>query len=115
MSDVVKSGLAPAEGEEVELKKATGNNVKVELFWSSATFSLAIKKEQQQLIMLLDSKKVTYEAYDIASDKEKREEMFARSESKKPPQLFVDGKFIGSYEEVQYLEEVGELSKLLQA
>ncbi len=118
--------------------KPTGSTAKVELFTTSATFSLPVKKDQQSLKFLLDSKKVVYEEFDVCSDQEKREEMFKRSGQRKLPQLFINGQFIGvssthcsptkissilfpiicfffsqGYEEASYLEESGEFGKLL--
>lgn len=57
--EVVRSSLQATEGGDVVLSaKPTGNTARVELFTTSATFSLPIKKEQQSLKFLLDSKKV---------------------------------------------------------
>ncbi len=75
--------------------KQCGNTVPVELFITTATASLPVKKDQQSLIFLLDTKKVKYDCFDVASDEAKRLEMHQRSGQRKLPQLFVDGKYIG--------------------
>lgn len=93
--ELVKSSLVQTEGGDNVFSKPTGNTARVELFVTSATFSLAIKKEQQSLKFLLDSKKVNYEEYDVCSNKEKGDEMRERSGQKKLPQLFINGEFIG--------------------
>jgi glutaredoxin 3 len=93
--------------------KQTGATVPVELFITTATASLPVKKDQQSLIFMLDTKKVKYECFDVASDDAKREEMHKRSGQRKLPQLFIDGKFIGGYEEVLALEEEGKLAEIL--
>lgn len=36
-----------------------------------------------------------------------------RSGQRKLPQLFINGEYIGGYEEAQHLEEIGELSAKL--
>jgi glutaredoxin len=121
--------------------KQCGNTVPVELFITTATASLPVKKDQQSLIFLLDTKKVKYDCFDVASDEAKRLEMHQRSGQRKLPQLFVDGKYIGvrsppppqfltiskrhvirmkifalyaqSYDEALMLEEEGQLAPLL--
>jgi glutaredoxin len=75
--------------------KQCGNTVPVELFITTATASLPVKKDQQSLIFLLDTKKVKYECFDVASDEAKRMEMHQRSNERKLPQLFINGQFIG--------------------
>lgn len=75
--------------------KQTGATVPVELFITTATASLPVKKDQQSLIFLLDTKKVNYSCYDVASDDAKRAEMHQRSGQRKLPQLFINGKYIG--------------------
>jgi glutaredoxin len=75
--------------------KQCGNTVPVELFMTTATASLPVKKDQQSLIFLLDTKKVKYDCFDVASDEPKRLEMHQRSGQRKLPQLFINGKFIG--------------------
>ncbi|KAL6062254.1 hypothetical protein QOT17_012363 [Balamuthia mandrillaris] len=99
--------------EPTPVNKPTGNTKKVELFTTSATFSLEIKKAQQSLKFLLEQKKVNYEEYDVASNEQKKLEMQQRSGQKKLPQLFIDGQFIGGYEEAQDLEEQGVLGAKL--
>jgi len=131
MSEAVKSGLQSTEGGDgVLFAKPTGNTARVELFTTSATFSLPIKKEQQSLKFLLESKKVilpllphrfhllthtkvTYEEFDVCSNKAKGDEMRERSGQRKLPQLFINGEFIGGYEEAMQLEEIGQLSEKL--
>jgi glutaredoxin 3 len=92
--------------------KQCGNTVPVELFITTATASLPVKKDQQSLIFLLDTKKVKYDCFDVASDEPKRLEMHQRSGQRKLPQLFINGKFIGGYDEALMLEEEGQLAPL---
>eukprot|EP01132_Coremiostelium_polycephalum_P006606 gene6606-8175_t len=79
--------------------------VKVELYTSSATGMLKIKKDQQALKNLLEAKNIQYIEYDVASDQEKREQMKAASGKTIVPQLFINGKFAGEYDDLAYLEE----------
>ncbi|EGC32810.1 hypothetical protein DICPUDRAFT_49338 [Dictyostelium purpureum] len=79
--------------------------VKVELYTSSATGMLKIKKDQQAIKNLLEAKGIQYIEYDVASDQERREEMKKISGKTVLPQLMIDGKFAGEVEDLQYLEE----------
>eukprot|EP00005_Dracoamoeba_jomungandri_P004274 CAMPEP_0174259662 /NCGR_PEP_ID=MMETSP0439-20130205/8467_1 /TAXON_ID=0 /ORGANISM="Stereomyxa ramosa, Strain Chinc5" /LENGTH=134 /DNA_ID=CAMNT_0015343645 /DNA_START=41 /DNA_END=442 /DNA_ORIENTATION=+ len=109
---VVKSGLSQTD-QQVDLTKATGNTVKVELFVSSTPFGLKMKKDIQSLKFLLDAKKVEYEEFDVVKMPDKKEEMRERSGKGTLPQLYINGNFIGGYEEAADLEEDGELHTLL--
>jgi len=51
--------------------------------------------------------------YDVGISQDKKEYMQKVSGKRELPQLFVNDKYIGGYEEVQMLEEVGQLSELL--
>ncbi|WP_189829049.1 glutaredoxin [Streptomyces subrutilus] len=85
----------------------------VVIYTSSATGLLKVKKDQTSLKFLLDKKKVPYTEEDVASNISARAEMKAGSGKTDLPQLFVDGRFIGTYDEVVDLEEVGELNPKL--
>jgi len=56
---------------------------------------------------------VKYVEYDVGISPDKKEYMQKASGKRELPQLFVNDKYIGGYEEVQMLEEVGQLSELL--
>eukprot|EP01113_Clastostelium_recurvatum_P033796 TRINITY_DN450_c0_g1_i1.p1 TRINITY_DN450_c0_g1~~TRINITY_DN450_c0_g1_i1.p1 ORF type:complete len:102 (-),score=39.26 TRINITY_DN450_c0_g1_i1:85-357(-) len=86
----------------------------IQLYTSSATSSLKIKKDQTALKSLLEAKRVKYEEYDIASDQARKEEMQQRSGKTTIPQLFIDGKFVGGYDEASELEEDGQFAALVQ-
>ncbi|KYR01411.1 thioredoxin domain-containing protein [Tieghemostelium lacteum] len=88
--------------------------VKVELYTSSATGMMKIKKDQTAIKNLLDAKKIQYIEYDVASDQEKREHMKATSGSTVLPQLFVNGKFVGEYDDLVMLEEDGKFIDLFK-
>src|SRR5689334_7550450 len=88
---IVKSSLEATEGGDLNVtSKPTGNTARVELFFTSVTVSLPLKKEQQSLKFLLESKKVHFEEIDIAKNKEKGDEMRDRSGQRKLPQLFIN-------------------------
>lgn len=62
---------------------------------------------------LLQSKGVEFEEIDIGDDEALQEEIWRLSRLKTVPQIFVDGKPVGGYEELRQLDASGELDELL--
>jgi glutaredoxin 3 len=62
---------------------------------------------------LLDSKGVEYSEVSLDEDPEKLKEMIERSNRRTVPQIFIDGKSIGGFDDLNALERAGELDKLL--
>jgi glutaredoxin 3 len=58
---------------------------------------------------LLESKNYTYEEIPVDHDIEKREEMMRRSGRRTVPQVFIDGKSIGGYDDLKELDLQGKL------
>merc|ERR1711879_506877 len=94
--------------ESVQLQQA-----KIEYYYSSATCQLKVKKDQQSLRFLLESKNVTFDDFDVCLDQMRKAEMQAKRGKASLPQLFVDDRFVGGYDEVQYMEELGTLDQVL--
>ncbi|KAF2076889.1 hypothetical protein CYY_001792 [Polysphondylium violaceum] len=86
----------------------------VELYTSSATGMLKIKKDQAALKFLLEAKKIQYIEYDVASDTEKREKMKKSSGVSTLPQLFINDVYAGDYDHLAELEENNEFITLFQ-
>ena len=63
--------------------------------------------------MLLKKKGVDYDDVLISRDAGKREEMERLSGRRTVPQIFIDGRSIGGFEELYALERSGELDELL--
>jgi len=61
----------------------------------------------------LRSKSVEFEEIDVAADPEKRMEMERLSRRRTVPQIFIDGRPIGGYDDARVLDAIGELDKLL--
>jgi len=72
--------------------------------------SLKVKKDQQSLKSLIESKKVAYVEYDVASDEAKKEELRAKAGKIILPALLVDGVYKGDYDWAADLEEEGKFS-----
>jgi glutaredoxin 3 len=64
---------------------------------------------------LLKSKGVAFEEIDVSSDSALREKMIELSGGRRTvPEIFINGKIIGGYDELQALEDGGELDPLLK-
>lgn len=64
---------------------------------------------------LLDHKGVAYKEIDVSLDEELRDRMVAESGRRTVPQIFIAGRPIGGFEELQALEDRGELDALLES
>ena len=62
---------------------------------------------------LLRSKKVQFDEIDVTDDQARRTEMEKLSQRRSVPQIFIDGKPIGGYDDAQRLDAKGELDRLL--
>lgn len=64
---------------------------------------------------LLDEKGVDYDEVRVDADWEKRREMEVKSRRRTVPQIFVDGRHVGGYDELRALDLAGQLDPLLFA
>lgn len=64
---------------------------------------------------LLKSKGIDYEEIRVDSDKKQRKEMERLSGRNSVPQIFIDQKAIGGYDEMAALNRKGELDVLLES
>jgi len=63
---------------------------------------------------LLQDKGVAYEEIDVGGDPDLREQMTARAGGRYTvPEIFIDGRIIGGYDELQALDDRGELDQML--
>ena len=59
---------------------------------------------------LLERKGLAYEVIDVSADRERRREMLERSGGRHTvPQIFINGKPIGGYDDLSRLNAAGEL------
>ena len=66
-------------------------------------------------IDLLNRKNIKFTEHNIASDPEKREEMFRKSNGAKTiPQIFIGNYHVGGNSELQALEHEGKLDNLVK-
>ncbi|MGH7794233.1 MAG: glutaredoxin 3 [Candidatus Binatia bacterium] len=62
---------------------------------------------------LLRSKGIAFEEVDVIHDPDRRMEMEERSQRRTVPQIFIDDRPIGGYDEARNLDFTGELDRLL--
>ena len=62
---------------------------------------------------LLRAKNVRFKEIDVTIDPSHRAEMEQRSRRRTVPQIFIDGKSIGGYDDACDLDQSGELDRLL--
>ena len=64
---------------------------------------------------LLQHKGVAFDEIDVGNDDALRAKMIAESGRRTVPQIFIDGKPIGGFDELKALDDDGELDRLLAA
>ncbi|HWO41573.1 MAG TPA: glutaredoxin 3 [Candidatus Eisenbacteria bacterium] len=62
---------------------------------------------------LLRAKKIEFEEIDVGRDPERRSDMERLSGAKTVPQILIDGRPIGGYDDACRLDATGELDRLL--
>jgi glutaredoxin 3 len=67
----------------------------------------------RRALRLLDSKGVDYTPIDVTEDLEREAEMRERAGRTSVPQIFIDGRPIGGYDDLAALDKSGELDRLL--
>lgn len=62
---------------------------------------------------LLRAKNVSFKEIDVTQDQALREEMERRANRYTVPQIFIDGRPIGGYDDARRLDALGELDRIL--
>ena len=62
---------------------------------------------------LLDNKGIDYQAYDVTHDSAKRDWLVKATGRTTVPQVFIDGKPIGGFADMQALDRQGRLNTML--
>jgi glutaredoxin 3 len=66
----------------------------------------------QRALALLDEKGVDYTAIDVTNDIKRELEMRERAGRTSVPQIFIDGKHIGGFDDLHAMDLAGELDSL---
>ncbi|XP_065175254.1 SH3 domain-binding glutamic acid-rich-like protein 3 [Sycon ciliatum] len=88
----------------------------ISYYYSSVSSNLEIKKHQQKIEMILDSKKIEYKKIDIAADpnaKDRMRELMGDAKAL-PPQLFNGDTYCGNFEAFEEALECESLSEFLK-
>ncbi|XP_050472275.1 SH3 domain-binding glutamic acid-rich protein homolog isoform X2 [Bombus huntii] len=93
----------------------------VKVYISGISGNKEVKKRQQRVLMILDSKNVEYETIDITEPGKEMEKEFMQSngiarDSKYPlpPQIFNEDEYCGDYEDFDLANEMDELEEFLK-
>jgi glutaredoxin 3 len=63
---------------------------------------------------LLESREIAYEAIDVSTDNDRRRWLVEASGQRTVPQIFIDDKSIGGYQELSALDRSGDLADMLK-
>ena len=82
---------------------------RIELY-TTASCSFCVRAKR-----LLQERGLVYDEHDVATDDALRASVMERSGRRTVPQIFIDGRSIGGYEELAELDASGELATLARA
>lgn len=93
----------------------------VKVYLSGISGNKEVKKRQQRVLMILESKNVKYETIDITEPGKELEKEFMQSKSTArdskhplPPQIFNEKEYCGDYEDFDLANETDELETFLK-
>ncbi|XP_014214366.1 SH3 domain-binding glutamic acid-rich protein homolog [Copidosoma floridanum] len=93
----------------------------IKIYISRISGSKEVKKRQQRVLMILDSKNVGYQVIDITEPGKEAEKEFMQLNSMAkdskypiPPQIFNEEDYCGDYEDFDEANEMDELEKFLK-
>lgn len=93
----------------------------IKVYISGISGNKEVKKRQQRVLMILDSKHVSYNVVDITEPGKEQEKEFMQQKSNAkdakyplPPQIFNEEEYCGDYEEFDLANEIDELDKFLK-
>lgn len=86
----------------------------ITLYISSVSGNIQIKKHQQYIQQILEGKKIQFTQIDIAADEKARDHMRKVSGQSKIPQIFINDRYKGGYEEFEEAVESETLPQFLE-
>lgn len=88
----------------------------LKVFYSSVSGNLKIKKEQEKIFMILNSKRIDFEAVDITQNEEAKLSMRRIADDSKalPPQICNGDSYCGDFAAFDHAVEHEELEKFLK-
>jgi glutaredoxin-related protein len=94
----------------------------LKIYISGLSGNKEVKKRQQRVLMILESKHIPYETIDITEPGNEEDKQFLLEHGNKlgtakyplPPQLFMDEEYCGDYEQFDLSNDNDELEKFLK-
>ncbi|XP_044268263.1 SH3 domain-binding glutamic acid-rich protein homolog [Tribolium madens] len=100
----------------------------VKVYISGISGNKEVKKRQQRVLLILDSKNINYEVIDIAEPENEEKKDFMQNNSTSsgatisdpnprhplPPQIFNDDVYCGDYDQFDMANEIDEMEKFLK-
>eukprot|EP00936_MAST-01D_sp_MAST-1D-sp1_P002837 g2837.t1 len=111
-SAVLHAAISPAFRKRqalVAARRTAGKFVPV-MYTSSTKSTLKMESDERRMIQILDAKNVPYDMVFVDIDLEKRNEL---NQHAAVPQFHIDGKYVGDFETLQELEDMGTFSMIL--
>ena len=111
-SAVLHAATSPAFRKRqalVAARRTAGKFVPV-MYTSSTKSTLKMESDERRMIQILDAKNVPYDMVFVDIDLEKRNEL---NQHAAVPQFHIDGKYVGDFETLQELEDMGTFSMIL--
>lgn len=91
------------------MEEQNNQQAKVEIYYSAMCPYCQMAKS------LLDQYQVNYELYNVLMDQGLRQEARDRSQRSTIPQIFINDQSIGGFDDLNALEQSGQLPKLLSS
>ena len=101
----------------VEVQKTTPETSGLVLYTSSVAGSVAIEKNSDRVRFLLQAHKAAYTEVDVSISTVDKEYLHAHSKAEKKvtlPQLFLNGEYLASKDEIEEANEYGDIKELPQ-
>jgi len=64
---------------------------------------------------LLERKNLSYDEINVEDNDALRQEMMDKSQRRTVPQIFINERYIGGYDDLKALDDTGELDKIIHA
>lgn len=95
--------------QDIRIKDSREYEQKVVIYSKSKCYYCESAKD------LLIKKDIAYREIDITWDKELHSKLLSETQQSTVPYIFIQGKFIGGYQDLEKLEQDGQLKSLLEA
>ncbi|EDO49009.1 predicted protein [Nematostella vectensis] len=116
INDVNQNDMDTAIGSDQDLC----DKGKIQVFYSATATNAKVRRDREMLDRFLRDKGVTarrdYQPWvtlDVGMSRKKREDIFKRAGTRKTPMLFINGEYIGGYEDLVIMDKQGLFDRCL--